>query len=43
VQIVQKTVKHTPSDKLDSACISLRAGTHGLVGINRLLPADPAL
>jgi hypothetical protein len=43
VQIAQKTVKHTPSNKLDDACISLRAGAHRPVGIKCLLPADPAL
>src|SRR5260370_1242564 len=31
VQIKQKTVKHTPTDKLYDAFISLLAGTHGLV------------
>ena len=31
VQIAQKTVKHTPIDKLYDAFISLLAGAHGLV------------
>lgn len=31
VQIKQKTVKHTPIDKLSDAFISLLAGAHGLV------------
>ncbi len=43
VQIAQKTVKHTPSDKLYDAFISLLAGAHGLVEINSLLRDDPAL
>jgi hypothetical protein len=43
VQIQQKTVKHTPADKLYDALISLLAGAHGLVEINTRLRADPAL
>lgn len=43
VQIKQKTVKHTPIDKLTDACISLLAGAHGLVEINTRLRADPGL
>jgi hypothetical protein len=43
VQIAQKTVKHTPSEKLYDAFISLLAGAHGLVEINTRLRADPAL
>jgi hypothetical protein len=43
VQIQQKTVKHTPTDKLYDAFISLLAGAHGLVEINRRLRSDPAL
>jgi hypothetical protein len=43
VQIRQKTVKHTPADKLYDAWISLLAGAHGLVEINTRLRADPAL
>jgi hypothetical protein len=31
VRIKQKTVKHTPTDKLYDALISLLAGAHGLV------------
>jgi hypothetical protein len=34
VQIKQKTIKHTPLDKLMDAFISLLAGTHGLIEIN---------
>jgi hypothetical protein len=43
VQIRQKTVKHTPIDKLTDALISLLAGAHGLVEINTRLRADPGL
>jgi len=43
VRIAQKTVKHTPLDKLYDAFISLLAGAHGLVEINTRLRADPAL
>jgi hypothetical protein len=43
VQIAQKTVKHTPSDKLYDAFISLLAGAHGLVEINTRLRSDSAL
>ena len=43
VQIRQKTIKHTPTDKLYDAFISLLAGAHGLVEINTRLRADPAL
>ena len=42
MQIRQKTVKHTPLDKLYDAFISLLAGAHGLVEINTRLRADPA-
>src|SRR3954465_14228788 len=43
VQIRQKTIKHTPADKLYDAFISLLAGAHGLVEINTRLRSDPAL
>src|SRR6266851_3167316 len=43
VHIAQKAVKHTPTDKLYDAFISLLAGAHGLVEINSRLRADPAL
>jgi len=43
VQIRQKTVKHTPVDKLYDAFISLLAGAQGLVEINTRLRTDPAL
>src|SRR3954452_13206057 len=43
VRIPQKTVRHTPAEKLYDALIALLAGAHGLIEINHLLPADPAL
>jgi hypothetical protein len=43
VQIAQKTIKESPSDKLSDAFISLLAGAHGLVEINTRLRADAAL
>ncbi len=43
VRIAQKTVKHTPIDKLYDAFISLLAGAQGLVEINTRLRSDPAL
>jgi hypothetical protein len=43
VEIAQKTVKHTPLDKLYDAFISILAGAHGLVEINTRLRSDPAL
>jgi hypothetical protein len=43
VQIAQKTVKHTPIDKLYDAFISLLAGAQSLGEINNLLRADPGL
>jgi hypothetical protein len=43
VRIGQKTVKHTPMEKLYDAFISLLAGAHGLVEINTRLRADVAL
>src|SRR5581483_2948847 len=43
VQIAQKVVKDTPVDKLYDAFITILAGAQGLVQINTLLRADPAL
>ena len=43
VRIAQKTVKHTPIDKLQDAFISMLAGAHGLVEINTRLRSDSAL
>src|SRR5713226_334900 len=43
VQIAQKTIKDSPSDKLYDAFISILAGAHGLVEINTRLRADVGL
>jgi hypothetical protein len=43
VQIAQKTIKHSPLDKLYDAWIAMLAGAHGLVEINTRLRADVAL
>jgi hypothetical protein len=43
VKIGQKSVKHTPLDKLKDAFISILAGAHGLVEINTRLRSDVAL
>jgi hypothetical protein len=43
VKIGQKTVKHTPIEKLYDAFITLLAGAEGMVEINTRLRADPAL
>ena len=43
VEIRQKTLKHTPADKLYDAFISLLAGAHGMVEINTRLRTDAAL
>src|SRR5438270_7650338 len=43
VRIGQKTVKHTPIDKVYDAFISRLSGAHGLVEINTRLRSDPAL
>lgn len=43
VTIKQKTVKHSPVDKLYDAFISLLAGAHGLVEINTRLRPDIGL
>jgi len=43
VQIGQKTVKHTPLEKLEDALITILAGAHGLCEINTRLRSDPAL
>ena len=43
VRVAQKTVRHSPSDKLYDAFIALLAGAQGLVELNRRLRADPAL
>ena len=43
VKIAQKTVKHTPVQKLYDAFIAILAGAHGLVEINTRLRCDVAL
>lgn len=43
VRIAQKTITHTPTDKLYDAFITLLAGAHGLVEVNTRLRSDPAL
>lgn len=43
VHIEQKTVLHTPTDKLYDAFVGILAGAHGLVEINTRLRSDPAL
>ncbi len=43
VQIRQKTVRYTPTDKLYDALIAILAGAHGLVEVNTRLRSDSAL
>jgi hypothetical protein len=43
VQIAQKSVKHTPWDKLYDGFIALLAGAQGLVEINKRVRSDAAL
>jgi hypothetical protein len=43
VQIAQKTVKYTPTDKLYDCFITILAGAHGIVEVNTRLRADLAL
>jgi hypothetical protein len=43
VHIAQKTVMHTPIDKLYDCFITILAGAHGLVEVNTLLRSDVAL
>lgn len=43
VQIPQKTLVHTPMEKLHLAFVALLAGARGMVEVNRCLRADPAL
>ena len=42
VQIAQKTIKDSPTDKLSDAFIRRLSGAHGLVEINTRLRADAA-
>jgi hypothetical protein len=43
VQIRQKTIKHTPIEKLTDALIAILSGAHGLCEINTRVRADQAL
>lgn len=43
LRIAQKTITHTPTDKLYDAFITILAGAHGLVEINTRLRSDLAL
>jgi hypothetical protein len=43
VHVPQKTVKHTPAEKLYDAFLAILSGAHGLSEINTRLRADPAL
>jgi len=43
VHSAQKTVKHTPVQKWYDAFVTILAGAHGLVEINKRLRADPGL
>ncbi|HSH02534.1 MAG TPA: transposase, partial [Anaerolineae bacterium] len=43
VRIRQKTVNHTPLEKLQDAFINIMAGGHGLVEINERVKADKSL
>jgi hypothetical protein len=43
VRIAQKTVTHTPAEKLYDAFIAILAGAQGLVEVNTRLRSDPAL
>jgi hypothetical protein len=43
VKIKQKTIKHTPVEKLTDAFIAILAGAHGLAEINTRVRSDTAL
>src|SRR4051812_47411339 len=43
VQIPQKTVRYTPTDKLYDALIAILAGAHGMVESNTRVRSDPAV
>jgi hypothetical protein len=43
VKLTQKTVKHTPIDKLYDAFITILAGAQGMVEVNTRVRTDPAL
>src|SRR5829696_691391 len=43
VKVPQKTVRHTPAEKLYDAFVAILAGAHGLSEIDTRLRADPTL
>jgi hypothetical protein len=43
VRIRQKTIRHTPLEKLQDAFIAILAGAHGLVEVNTRVRSDAAL
>ena len=43
VHLRQKTIKHTPLDKLQDAFIAILSGAHGLVEVNTRVRSDSAL
>jgi hypothetical protein len=43
VRVPQKTVRHTPAEKLYDAFVAILSGAHGLSEINTRLRADPTL
>ncbi len=43
VNIQQKTIVHTPLQKLQDAFINMMAGGHGIVEVNQRLKPDPTL
>jgi hypothetical protein len=43
VHIPQKTIRHSPTDKLLDALIAILGGAHGLVEVNTLVRSDVAL
>jgi hypothetical protein len=43
VRVRQKTIKHTPLEKLQDAFIAILAGAHGLVEVNTRVRADAAV
>jgi hypothetical protein len=43
VRIKQKTIRHTPMEKLTDAFIAILAGAHGLAEINTRVRSDAAL
>ena len=43
LHVPQKTVRHTPAEKLYDAFLAILAGAHGLSELNTRLRADPTL